>query len=214
MIILGWKSLSTLVIQASDREWVQELKDRALEIYTLELRLFARKSRRVRLMAKSGVTQHMLSTISDEYALMSRILDCWRSLTFRDREDDREENARSKRGARSAARSDARDRHAQTEKTSLVDASLSLRIETPPGRPTRPVRFSRALQRVELACDAADTSSELWKTQSQPSRLDSWNGMVPAPWLQAVRQEIPRQYTQRQVGARGTRIPPLWRDLH
>lgn len=130
MIILGWKSLSTLVIQASDREWVQELKDRALEIYTLELRLFARKSRRVRLMAKSGVTQHMLSTISDEYALMSRILDCWRSLTFRDREDDREENARSKRGARSAARSDARDRHAQTEKTSLVDASLSLRIET------------------------------------------------------------------------------------
>ncbi|CAE8609517.1 unnamed protein product, partial [Polarella glacialis] len=71
----------------------------------------------------------------------------------------------------------------------------------------RPLCFSRCLRRAALDFSGEDkVPVDRWKMATQHGRLDAWKGISPAPWLAAVREEIPQQIRALKAESRGQPI--------
>eukprot|EP00931_Biecheleriopsis_adriatica_P103261 TRINITY_DN78120_c0_g1_i1.p1 TRINITY_DN78120_c0_g1~~TRINITY_DN78120_c0_g1_i1.p1 ORF type:complete len:1254 (+),score=253.55 TRINITY_DN78120_c0_g1_i1:251-4012(+) len=209
LLMINNQMLASLLHLSPDVSWVDRLQQRAKATLELEVQSYKRTHRIHRYMVTSGIVTTEDRPIMAVSLLLSSVLDEWHQVACKksDHADALAAKAHAQLSAcgspRDSAAGDAvgAEPHLAPKESEVFSASFS------GGTKVRPMRFSRALQRVDLRWSGdGKASTNKWKIESQFGRLDAWKGVTAPSWLQAVREEIPKHIKGLQEEARGAGI--------
>jgi len=196
LLELSRKSLGTIA-QGSEKQWLIAWQQRAKASLDSDMMILNKKVRENRRLLRVG-----MNFFGEAKAFLAGVVAAWRRVVISSGRKinpiagtERTMNIESARGvlAQFGARS--------------MDNEGKDFMQT-----AAPIKFSRALQKVELEVNAAGvTSTNAWRHWSQSGRMDVWKGTGTPAWLSAVREEIPKQLMSLKAEARGqsSRLPGL-----
>eukprot|EP00927_Polykrikos_kofoidii_P061493 TRINITY_DN56329_c0_g1_i1.p1 TRINITY_DN56329_c0_g1~~TRINITY_DN56329_c0_g1_i1.p1 ORF type:complete len:1322 (-),score=199.05 TRINITY_DN56329_c0_g1_i1:47-4012(-) len=192
MLELTRKALNSMAMATTDRRWLTKWRERARAGYESEMKLFRRRLREHRQMARVSCCSPKTGSIRTD--LLRCIFAAWLASA---RIPNKIKDGRSAIVKRSIVM--AESNIGSRPSYALVADRDAKQVHAGP-----PIRFSRGLRRVELEASSWGVmSTHCWGASSQTGRLDLWKGLPPPAWLVAVRHEIPRQLTALKTEARG-----------
>jgi hypothetical protein len=195
--------LAAMTQGGSERQWLVAWQQRAKASLDSDLKLMKRKVREHRRMLRLGMN---LFGESNQVFLASIVAAWHRAVHVSTGPNRRQSDAPVLE--RSITSGSTRSAFMpSTPRTVHIDIEAKDYMQT-----QAPIKFSRALQKVELEVNAAGvTSTNAWRHWTQSGRLDVWKGTNTPLWLMAVRDEIPKQLMGLKAAARGesARLPGL-----